>query len=97
MEDFNRIASKYAKVLTDIKEILHCLESEEKQQEKQDEVGSQSNGGQMNIPTRSSHSRMNLRTHSPHPNVAKRICMRRRKRYGHLYYPTSYSATDQVE
>ena len=43
MEDYNRIASKYARVLTGLKEILHCLESEEEQQEeKQDEVGSQS-------------------------------------------------------
>ena len=98
MEDFNRIASKYAKVLTGLKEILHCLESEEEQQEeKQDEVGSESNEGHMNMLIRSSHSTMNLRIHSPHPNVAKRICMRRRKRYGYLYYPISYSATDQVE
>ena len=46
MEDYKRIASKYARVLTGLKEILHCLESEEEQQEeKQDEVGSQSNAG----------------------------------------------------
>ena len=46
MEDYNRIASKYARVLTGLKEILHCLESEEEQQEeKQDEVGPQSKSG----------------------------------------------------
>ena len=98
MEDFERIASKYAKVLTDLKEIIQCLESEEEQQEeKQDEVGSQSNREHINMLNRSSYSRMNLRIHSPHPNLAKRICMRRRKRYVCPYYPTSYSATDQVE
>ena len=90
MEDFNRIASKYAKVLTDLKEILHCLESEEEhQEEKQDEVGSQSNGGSLNMLFRSFHSRMNLRIQSPHPNAAKRIRMRWRKRYGYVFYPTS--------
>ena len=50
MEDYNRIASKYAGVLTGLKEILHCLESEEEQQEeKQDEVGFPSNGGYSNM------------------------------------------------
>lgn len=98
MEDFERIASKYAKVLTDLKEIIQCLESEEEQQEeKQDEVGFQSNGGHMNMLIRSLHSRMNLQIHSLHPNVAKRICKRRRKRYVYPYCLTSYSATDQVE
>lgn len=98
MEDFNRLASKYAKVLTDLKEILHCLESEEEQQEeKQDEVGSQSSGGRLNMLSRSLHSRMNLRVQSPHPNAAKMICMGRRKRFSYAYYSTLYSETDRVE
>ena len=89
MEDFNRLASKYAKVLTELKEILHCLESvKEQQDEKQDEVGSQPNGGRLNMLSESLHSRVNLRVRSSHLNAAKRVCMRRRKRYGYAYHPT---------
>ena len=46
---------------------------------------------------RNLHSRINLRIQSSHPNAAKRICMRRRKRYDYAYYPILYSDTDRVE
>ena len=37
MEDYYRISFKYAKILTDLQEILQTLESEEKQQDKEEE------------------------------------------------------------
>ena len=51
MEDYYRISFKYAKILTDLQEILQTLESEGKQQDKEEEeeVCSQPNQEHLNM------------------------------------------------
>ena len=61
MEDYHRIAFKYANILTDLREILQTLESEEEQQEKKQEVCSQINQDHLNMLSRSSQQE------SPYP------------------------------
>ncbi len=58
MEDYYKIAFKYANILTDLQEILQTLESEEEQQqekeEKQEEICSHINREHLNMLSRSS-------------------------------------------
>ena len=86
MEDYYRLSFKYAKILTDLKEILQNLEPEEEQEE---EVSSNSTREHLNKLSRTSHSRMNLRIPSPTPDAKKRFWTRRRNRYRYPCCPIS--------